>query len=86
MDLFDTYRWMLAVVCTIYASIVTWHSIWPWLTWFRTSRQTAVLGRYTMLLLLRLRIRRHAGELLQIGLLAGVFGWLLLLHKGLEGI
>ena len=82
LDLFVTFRWMLATVCTVYAAVCIWRSLWGWLNYFSSSRQTAVLGRYTAVLLLRLKIRRFAGELLQIAVLLLVLGLVVSLHHG----
>lgn len=80
MDLFITFRWILATACSIYAGVCIWRSLWGWLVYFGSSRQTAVLGRYTMVLLLRLKLRRFAGELFQIAALTVVLCILLRLH------
>jgi len=82
LDLFETYRWLLAGVCTIYAVVVSWRSLVAWLVYFAESREAAVLGRYTFVLLLRMRFRRFAGELLQIGGLTVLLVLLLQAHRG----
>jgi hypothetical protein len=82
LDLFQMYRWLLALVCTVYAAVVTVRSLGSWLAYFRESRQTAVLGRYTLVLLLRMRLRRFGGELIQIGLLLVVLIGLIYAHRG----
>ena len=81
LDLFVTFRWTLATVCTIYAVVVTVQSLWDWLAWFSSSRETAVLGRYTLVLLLRLRLRRFGWELLQIVGLVILFTGVVYLHR-----
>jgi hypothetical protein len=73
-DLFQFYRWELAVVLTIYAGVITGQWLLGWLKWFGSSRQTAVLGRYASVLLLQIKIRRFAWELLQIVALLAAFG------------
>ena len=83
-DLFFIFRWWLAIVCTVYTIVVTWRSLWSWLLYFHSSRKTAVLGRYTLVLLLRLRIRRFAGELGQIVLLLSALVCLIYLHRLME--
>ena len=80
---FTMFRWALGTVCTIYAGVVTWQSVWPWITWFGSSRQTAVLGKYTLVLLIRTRIRRHRWELLQITGLSILFLWIVYQHQRL---
>lgn len=83
LDLFDTYRWLLAMVCTVYAAVITWRSVWPWLVWFGTSRETEVIGRYALVLLLRTRLRRHTWQLAQIAVLSAAFLWIVHLHHKL---
>jgi len=83
-DLFTTFRWGLAVVCTIYTIVVTWQSLWSWLEWFRSSPETARLGRYTAALLVRIRLRRFTWELLQIAALTVAFFYIVHLHYVLE--
>ncbi len=76
LQLFELFRWQLAVICTIYAGVVTWQSLWSWLTWFNTSRPAAAVGRYAGLLLLRIRMRPFLWELLQIAVLIALFGYI----------
>ena len=82
LDLFETFRWLLAVVCTVYAVVVTARSLVGWWEYFRSSRETAILGRYTLVLLLRTRLRRFAGELVQIAVLTAFLVLLLYAHRG----
>lgn len=81
LELFVTFRWTLATVCTIYAIVVTVKSLWDWLVWFSSSRETAVLGRYTLVLLLRLRLRQFGWEICQILGLVILFMGLVYLHQ-----
>jgi hypothetical protein len=81
-DLFFWFRWLLATVCTVYAVVVTGRSLWGWLTYFGSSRQTAILGRYTLVLLLRMKSTRFAGELLQIAALSVILLALVYMHHG----
>lgn len=79
-DLFQFFRWQLAVILTIYAGITTGQWLLGWLKWFASSRQTAVLGRYASVLLLRIKFRRFAMELLQIVALLVAFGFVVYLN------
>jgi hypothetical protein len=81
-DLFELFRWLLAIVCTVYTVVVTWRSLLGWLAYFQSSRETAVLGRYTLVLLLRTRFRRFAWELVQIIGLTVALLLLLYAHRG----
>ena len=80
LEIFGTYRWLLAIVCTVYAAVLTAQWLWSWLKWFASSRQTAVLGRYASLLLIRIRFLRFGWELVQILVLLGAFFYVVSLH------
>ena len=79
-DLFTVYRWLLATVCGVYAVVVSGRVLLNWLAWFSETREQAVIGRYTGVLLLRLRLRRFRWELCEIVMLAIVFGGVILAH------
>ena len=80
LDLFDTYRWLVAIVCTVYATIVTWQWLVNYLQWFQSSLELKRVGGYAALLLLRIRLRRFLLELLQIGGLTALFFYIVHLH------
>jgi len=73
LNIFETYRWLLSIVCTIYAAVLTWQWLWNWLVWFGSSRPTAILGRYASVLVFRIRLRRFGWELMQIVVLLVLF-------------
>jgi hypothetical protein len=79
-DLFVVFRWSLATVCTIYAVVVSARSLWNWLSWFAGSRETAVLGRYTFVLILRTKLRRFGWELTQIAFLTVALTFFVYMH------
>jgi hypothetical protein len=85
LDLFVLYRWLLALICMVYAAVVMWRSLSHWVGYFQESRQSAVLGRYTIVLLLRTRWRRFVSELLQIAALLAALAVLLYAHYGFRG-
>jgi hypothetical protein len=67
-DVFEAWRALLALVCTVYAAVVTGRSCWGWIVYFSGGdRVTSLLRRYTIVQLLRLRVRRFTGELARIG-------------------
>ena len=82
VDLFDLYRWLLAIVCAVYTVVCVWQSLWRWLNYFGSSRHTAFLGRYAGVLLLRMRFRRFAWDLCQIAVLLAMLGVVLYRHRG----
>jgi hypothetical protein len=66
-DLFELWRLLLGVLCGTYAAVVTARSLWGWVVYLSVpGRQTTVMRNYVLVLLLRLRPGRFAGELLQI--------------------
>lgn len=83
-QLFATFRWLLAIVCSVYTIIVCGQTLLGWLAYFGSSRHTAILGRYTLALILRVRAKQFAGELLQIGALLVMLAALLYAHRWLE--
>jgi hypothetical protein len=83
-QIFATFRWLLAIICTIYTLIVTWQTLRSWLLYFGSGRQPQILGRYTLALLLRIRLRRFAWELAQIAVLTLLLLVLVRAHAWLE--
>jgi hypothetical protein len=78
-DPFDCFRWMLSWAVTIYASIVTFQSLYGWWVWLAGGdRYISMLRRYIIVQGLRLRFRTFWGDVLICGLLCVVF--LLLWH------
>jgi hypothetical protein len=79
-DLFEFYRFMLAVLVGIYGTgrLVTF--IWQWQAAANGWLGSAVLRRYVVVLLLRMRFRRFAYELATIGGLLLTLGLLIHAH------
>ncbi len=79
-DLFEMWRWLLCVVCAVYAVVVTGRSLWGWYEYLSKQNRTRVIVRkYVLVQLLRLRLRPLARELSLIGF------WLILLAFVLSG-
>ncbi|MFH1420228.1 MAG: hypothetical protein ABII12_18300 [Planctomycetota bacterium] len=73
-DLFEMWRWLLCVVCAVYAVVVTGRSLWGWYVYLSARDRTRMIMRkYVVVQLLRLRLRPLARELSLIGF------WLILL-------
>jgi hypothetical protein len=71
---FDWFRWMLAIVATIYATIVTLQSLWGWYVFLAGSdRYVGLLRRYLVLHGLRLRFKTFWGDVIICTLLCIVF-------------
>ena len=73
-DAFDFFRWFLAIVATIYATIVTLQSLWGWYVWLSGSEKyITILRRYVVIHGLRLRFRTFWGDVLISVLLCIIF-------------
>ncbi|HUN81437.1 MAG TPA: hypothetical protein VMV81_08005 [Phycisphaerae bacterium] len=81
-DLFESWRLLLTVVCSIYALVVTGKSLWDWVVYFSAPDKTTTLMRsYVIATLLRIRVRRFAGELSLIAFWSSALLLILLLHR-----
>ena len=45
IDIFDLYRWLLAIVCTVYAVLVSARTLTGWVLWFAGDPRQRVMGR-----------------------------------------
>jgi len=84
LDLFACYRWLLAIVCTIYTIVRLAQTAYGWIVYFWSpAPRMGVLRRYALVQMLRIRVRRFTLDLVQIaGLTAALFA-LLWLHRRL---
>ena len=81
--LFDFYRRALVVVVTTYSTIRLIQFIWHWRLTVRGSPpRQQVLWRYVTATLWRTRIRPFRRDLVEIGLLIAVLGWVISRHYG----
>lgn len=80
-DLFESWRLLLGLLCTVYAAVVTIRSTWEWVLYFSgPDKTTALMRNYVVAQLLGLRLGRFRSELLQIALWLVVLLGLLRLH------
>ena len=80
-DVFDLYRRTLAIVFGTYAVIRLINAVWRWqLATQRAGRSEAMLRRYVLVSLLRVRLRRFWFDVVQIGVLTAMLTYLLWLH------
>src|SRR5687767_11168346 len=64
-DLFDWFRFSLGWVVTIYASILTFQSLYGWWVWLAgTDKHISLLRRYLITHGLRLRFKTFWGDVL----------------------
>jgi hypothetical protein len=75
IDLFRFFRFVLAVIVTIYATIVTAQSLWGWYVWLAGSdKYMSLLRRYVIVQGLRLRFKAFWGDVIICVLLSVAFG------------
>jgi len=73
-DAFDFFRWVLSIVVTIYATVVTLQSLWGWYVWLSGSdKYVTMLRRYVIVHGLRLRFKAFWGDVLVCLLLCVAF-------------
>src|SRR5882762_6587057 len=74
IDFFAFFRFWLATIVTIYASIVTLQSFRNWSSWLAGSdKYSSLLRRYLLVHGLRLRFKTFWGDVLICGLLCVTF-------------
>lgn len=82
VDLFEFWRLVLWITCTVYASVMLARTACSWYALlYAPNRQSRLLRRYVQFQLLRVRLRPLRRELAMIGLYASAFGLVLWLHK-----
>src|SRR5690349_21784378 len=74
IDFFNFFRWVLSLVVTVYATVVTLQSLWGWYVWLTgTDKYVRMVRRYVILHGLRLRFRTFWGDVLVCMLLCVAF-------------
>ncbi len=73
-DLFDFFRWWVATIATVYATVVTVQSLYGWYVWLAGSdKYISLLRRYLLVHGLRLRFKTFWGDVIICGLLCVTF-------------
>ena len=81
-DPFYLFRYLLCVVCAIYAVARTGQTLLRWQRWlWADGRSQAFVRRYLMAQLVRVRLRRFGFDVLQIVFLLVVLWQVILLHE-----
>jgi hypothetical protein len=81
-DLFYFWRWILVVVCTIYAAARLGQTAWHWYVYlWAESRSSVMMRRYVFVHALRVRMRRLTFELVQIVALVVLFALATWAHR-----
>jgi len=82
MHVFDLYRRMLMIICTVYAGV---RLVLALASWRRKlggpDKRKKVARGYIAAMIFSIRIRRFAGHLIQIVVLLAVLGGVLYLHR-----
>lgn len=74
LDAFDFFRWVLSIIATIYATVITLQSLYGWYTWLAGSdKYVTMLRRYLVVHGLRLRFKTFWGDVLICVLLSVTF-------------
>ena len=73
-DLFDLFRWVLATIATVYATVVTVQSLWGWYVFLAgDDKYMTMLRRYLVVHGLRLRFKTFWGDVIICLLLCVAF-------------
>jgi hypothetical protein len=74
IDFFGFFRFWLATIVTIYASVITLQSVRSWFHWLAGSdKYSSLLRRYLLIHGLRLRFKTFWGDVIICGLLCVAF-------------
>jgi hypothetical protein len=74
IDFFNFFRWVLSLIVTVYATVVTLQSLWGWYVWLAgNEKYIAIVRRYVIVHGLRLRFRTFLGDVLVCILLCVAF-------------
>jgi hypothetical protein len=74
VDLFQLWRYLLMIFCTVYTIVRTGESFWRWYLYLWSGdRSTTVMRHYLWVQVLRLRVHRFTLELVQIVALSALF-------------
>jgi uncharacterized membrane protein len=87
VDFFNFFRYVLGLIATVYATVLTLQFLWGWAIWLSgNNRYTGLLRRYLVVHGLRLRFRAFWGDLAISLLLCVVFLMLWHAHQVLYEI
>ena len=74
VDFFNFFRYVLATVASVYATVITLQSLWGWYAYLAGSdKYVSLLRRYVLVHGLRLRFRTFWGDVLICLLLCVAF-------------
>jgi len=74
IDFFNFFRYLLAIIATVYATVITLQSLWGWYVYLSgRDKYISLVRRYVIVQGLRLRFRTFWGDVLVCLLLCVVF-------------
>jgi hypothetical protein len=74
VDFFNFWRWLLAIVGGVYATVITLQSLWGWYVWLTGGdRYISIVRQYVIVHGLRLRFKTFWGDVLICVLLCVAF-------------
>lgn len=74
VDFFNFFRWVLALIVTVYATVVTLQQLWDWYVMLKgKDKHIALLRRYLVVHVLRLRFKTFLGDVVICILLCVAF-------------
>ena len=87
IDFFNFFRWLLALIVTVYATVITLQSLWGWYNMLAGSdRYVGLVRRYLVVHGLRLRFKAFWGDVVICLLLCVVFLIILYAHQIINDI
>ncbi|HWE03351.1 MAG TPA: hypothetical protein VG326_13160 [Tepidisphaeraceae bacterium] len=83
IDFFNFFRYVLAIIVGVYATVVTLQSLWGWYVWLMgKEKYVGLVRRYVIVHGLRLRFKTFWGDVLICMLLCITF--LIMCHAHIE--
>src|SRR3954469_974821 len=74
VDFFNFWRYLLAWIATIYATVITLQSLWGWYVWLTGGdKYISMLRQYVLVHGLRLRFKTFWGDVIICALLCVAF-------------
>ncbi|NLX03596.1 MAG: hypothetical protein GXY33_00475 [Phycisphaerae bacterium] len=85
-DPFFFFRRILVIFATLYSGLILARAGWRWFKYlYFPDRSRQLLRRYLFIQLMRVRLRRFGGDLLQIAGLLAIMGLVIWLHRFVPG-
>ena len=87
LDFFQFFRYLLGLIATVYATVLTLQSLWGWIVWLSgEDKYISLVRRYVIVHGLRLRVKSFWGDVIICVLLCVVFFLLWYAHGQMRGM